>query len=81
MGAFDTDGRGNVILHPLTGFHAVTGMEMLAILRLEFLLPPNGKREGSLQVSMNAPQAREVAMALLKMAAQLEQPPPSRPVN
>jgi len=68
--------NGNIEALPFAGYQ-IARMPPIGLLRLEYFATVeslDARQVSAVQVHMNAPQARELAMALLKMADSLEPP-------
>ena len=81
-GQWDTDGEGNIIVYPLTGYSTLILKDGTAVIRLEYMLSPDQPFEQpqSLQLVMTRAQAAELGGSVQQMAvAEYKPTPPADP--
>ncbi len=81
-GQWDTDGEGNIIVHPLTGYSTLILKDGTAVIRLEYMLSPDQPFEQpqSLQLVMTRAQAAELGGSVQQMSvAEYKPTPPADP--
>ena len=77
-GQWDTDGEGNLIVHPLTGYSTLILKDDTAVIRLEYMLSPDQPFEQpqSLQLVMTRTQAAELGGSVQQMSVAEYKPAP-----
>ncbi len=77
-GLWDTDGEGNIIVHPLTGYSTLILKDGTAVIRLEYMLSPDQPFEQpqSLQLVMTRTQAAALAEVVRRMSVAEYEPTP-----
>jgi hypothetical protein len=75
-----TDGTGNILLNPVTGWTMAPVAEIAVLLAIEYAPYPAGLETGerqSLQFVLTPPKALELAEALTRQAKRLLESPPT----
>ena len=81
-GQWDTDGEGNLIVRPLTGFSTLILRDGTGVIRLEYMQSPDQPFEQpqSLQLVMTRAQAVELGESVQQMSvAEYKPTPPGDP--
>ena len=78
-GQWDTDGEGNIIVHPLTGYSTLILKDGTAVIRLEYMLSPDQPFEQpqSLQLAMTRTQAAKLGGSVQQISVAEYKPNPA----
>ena len=82
QGQWDTDGEGNLIVHPLTGYSTLTVKDGTCVIRLEYMqsLEQPFEQPQSLQLVLTRDQAAELAEVVRRLSVAEHKPaPPTDP--
>jgi hypothetical protein len=83
VNSFETDGQGDIILNPVTGWTMAPVAEIAVLLAIEYVPNPDGLETGerrSIQFVLTPPKCLELAEELSRQAKRLlESIPPETP--
>jgi hypothetical protein len=79
MSKWQTDGTGNVIVYPITGYETASFLQSVAVLRIEYARSEEDLQTGgtAIQFVISPKIARDLAASLLDLADRTSQPPPA----